>query len=249
MAGQSTSNKEIYELVKPFGIKIIEDASHSLGGEYKNKKIGNCEYSDITVFSFHPVKMITTGEGGMAITNSEKLATKMRRLVSHGVTRDQKIMKNKIHGPWYYEQLDLGWNYRLTEFQAALGLSQMKRLDDFVEKRNKIALKYDLMLDDLPVKKPLILKSNKSSFHLYIIRLVKNTAHKQIFNYFRKKNILVNLHYIPIHLQPFYSQFGFKVGNFPIAEDYYTRAISLPIFPSLKIKQQQYIIKTLREII
>ena len=125
----------------------------------------------------------------------------------------------------------------------------MKRLDDFVEKRNKIALKYDLMLDDLPVKKPLILKSNKSSFHLYIIRLVKNTAHKQIFNYFRKKNILVNLHYIPIHLQPFYSQFGFKVGNFPIAEDYYTRAISLPIFPSLKIKQQQYIIKTLREII
>lgn len=249
MAGQSTQSEEIHRLVKPLGIKIIEDASHSLGGEYKNRKIGNCKYSDITIFSFHPVKMITTGEGGMAVTNSNKLANIMRRLISHGITRDQKSMVNKFQGPWYYEQLHLGWNYRLTEFQAALGLNQMKRLDDFVEKRNKVALTYDLMLDNLPVKKPFILKSNKSSFHLYIIRLENKTNHKKIFNYMRNKNILVNLHYIPIHLQPFYLKFGFKVGNFPNAEDYYTRAISLPIFPSLKMEEQEYVVKTLREII
>ncbi len=249
MAGQSTPNKEIYELVKPLGIKIIEDASHSLGGEYLNNKIGNCKYSDITVFSFHPVKMITTGEGGMAVTNSKELETKMRRLVSHGITREEHLMKNKFQGPWYYEQLDLGWNYRLTEFQAALGLSQMKRIDSFVKKRNKIASNYNFMLKDLPIKKPTILKSNKSTYHLYIIRLIRNSNYKNIFNHLRNKGILVNLHYIPIHFHPFYKNLGFKAGDFPNAEDYSTRSISIPIYPTLTEKQQKYITNSLREIL
>ncbi len=249
MAGQSTDAKKIYELVKPYGIKILEDASHSLGGEFENKKIGCCKYSDITVFSFHPVKMITTGEGGMATTNSYKLASHMKRLTSHGVTRDQNLMTKKSEGKWYYQQIDLGWNYRLTEFQAALGISQLKRLNDFVNKRNKISLNYNTLLKNFPLKMPKVLPINKSSFHLYIIRLDKSSKHKKVFDYLRDNKILINLHYIPIHLQPYYKKMGFKYGDFPNAEEYYKRAISLPIFPGLTKQQQQDIVKKIKEIL
>ncbi len=249
MAGQSTDAKKIYELVKPYGIKILEDASHSLGGEFENKKIGCCKYSDITVFSFHPVKMITTGEGGMATTNSYKLASHMKRLTSHGVTRDQNLMTKKSEGKWYYQQIDLGWNYRLTEFQAALGISQLNRLNEFVNKRNKISLNYNTLLKNLPLKIPKVLPINKSSFHLYIIRLDKSSKHKKVFDYLRNNKILINLHYIPIHLQPYYKKMGFKSGDFPNAEEYYKRAISLPIFPGLTKQQQQDIVKKIKEIL
>lgn len=251
-AGQSCDMSRISELSKIYGFKIIEDASHAIGGRYLDNPIGNCSYSDITVFSFHPVKIITTAEGGMATTNSKDIYNKMSQLRSHGITRDEKKMNYKSHGAWYYEQIDLGFNYRMNELQAALGVSQMTRLDDFVFKRHVIKSRYDLLLKDFPLSTPKQHPNSYSSLHLYPILLDIQSLEKtqsEIFKDLRDNQIGVNLHYIPIHLQPFYKQFGFKQGNFPNAEDYYSKAISLPIFTKMTDEQQDKVIAALKRVL
>ena len=248
LAGQPCDMKEIYELSLKYGFRIIEDASHAIGGKYQNEPIGNCKYSDITVFSFHPVKIITTGEGGMALTKNKDLYNKMYRLRSHGITRAPQEMTHPPDGPWYYQQLDLGFNYRMTDIQAALGTSQMKRLDEFVEKRNQIATNYDKLLEGKPVLTPFVEKDVYSSFHLYIIRVKLNDtkySHKEIFERFRNSGILVNLHYIPVYRQPYFEKMGFNKENFPEAEKYYAEAISLPMYPTLTYEQQQEVVHAL----
>lgn len=249
-SGQSCEMKKIHALSKRFGFKIIEDASHAIGGKYLDKPIGNCEYSDITIFSFHPVKIVTTAEGGMATTNCPKLAEKISLLRSHGITRTPSLMTKPMTGPWYYQQVSLGYNYRMTDLQGALGFSQMKRLSTFVLKRNQLAKKYDIALKDLPIITPHINDDVYSSFHLYVIRLKLNELSKgrlEVFEILREKGILVNVHYIPVHTQPYYEEMGFKYGDFPEAERYYEEAISIPLFPGLTDLQQEYVIDTLKE--
>ena len=250
MTGQSCEMSEIFELSKKYGFKIIEDASHAIGGKYLNNPIGCCKYSDITVFSFHPVKIITTGEGGMAVTNNENLAQKIRLLRSHGITRDNNLM-SKEDGPWYYEQIDLGYNYRMTEIQGALGLSQMNRLDEYIERRHDIANFYNESLSELPLQIPKQFKDSFSSFHLYVIRLnlsMIESSHKDIFESLRKDNILVNLHYMPVYLHPYYkNNLGFKSGHCPEAEKYYSEAISIPIFPTLSNEDQLVVVNALKK--
>ena len=250
-AGQPCDMIEIYKLSKIYNFKIIEDASHALGATYENKnkkyKIGSCTHSDITVFSFHPVKIITTGEGGMAVTNNQFLSKQLKVLRTSGITKDQTQMKFKSQNPWYYEQLTLGYNYRMNDIQAALGSEQIKRVKIYVKKRNKIAKNYDLAFKNLPITTPMISKGNYSAFHLYVILLDEYLDHKKIFKDLRKKNIFVNLHYIPIHTHPYYQSIGFKWGDFPVAENYYSRAISLPLYPSLKKSDQKIVIKTLKK--
>ena len=259
-AGQPCEMFKIYELSKKYNFKIIEDASHAIGSSYsiadnKNKKIlpikvGSCEHSDITVFSFHPVKIITTGEGGMALTNQEELNERIRMFHSHGVIRDEEKMTHKSDGPWYYQQIDLGYNYRMNDMQAALGYQQMKRLDTYVSLRNKIAQRYDEALENLPLNRPFQLTKTYSAFHLYVITLHKNynrKNHHDIFQELRKRGVGVNLHYIPVHTQPYYTKMGFNVGDYPVAEDYYDRAISLPMYPSLPKKDQDFVIESLKE--
>lgn len=251
-SGQSCNMKKIYKLSKEYGFSIIEDASHAIGGKYLNQPIGGCQLSDITVFSFHPVKIITTAEGGIATTNSLKIANKMQLLRSHGITRDNTLMKNPNIGVWYYEQIELGFNYRMNDLQAALGISQMDRLDEFVDKRNKIKDRYDILLRTLPVSKPYTNIDCYSASHLYPIQLdLKNISksHSQVFSELRLNGVGVNLHYIPVHLHPFYEKNGFKIGDFPNSEKYYNRAITLPMFFSLDEKQQIRIVNTLKEII
>ena len=251
-AGQSCDMKRIHSLSKEYGFKIIEDASHAIGGQYLDRPIGCCQYSDITIFSFHPVKIITTAEGGLATTNSEELAERMRLLRSHGVTRNQKLMTKDIEGAWYYQQIDLGFNYRMTELQAALGVSQMKRLDEFVAKRHSLQERYDLLLKNLPIIKPFQAENTYSALHLYPIQIVLNKvqkSRKQIFNELRDKGIGVNVHYMPIHMQPYYRQFGFNEGDFPNSEDYYSQAISIPLFHSMSLVQQDEVIAKLKMII
>jgi len=248
LAGQSCDMQSINILSKKFGFRVIEDASHAIGGKYKDKYIGNCKYSDITVFSFHPVKIITTAEGGMATTNKDDIAEKLLLLRSHGITRDKKIMTNKSSGPWYYEQIKLGYNYRMTEIQAALGISQMNRLDKFVVRRHEIAKRYDILLNDTNVKTPWQSLSSYSSFHLYVIRIVpdkQNITRKTVFEEMVQKGIGVNVHYIPIHTQPFYKNMGFKYGDFPNAEAYYEEAISLPIHVRLTDDDQDRVVDAL----
>ncbi|WP_345719426.1 UDP-4-amino-4,6-dideoxy-N-acetyl-beta-L-altrosamine transaminase [Qipengyuania huizhouensis] len=242
MGGQSTAAKEIADLVRPYGIRIIEDASHAIGGSYLGQPVGSCRYSDITIFSFHPVKIITTAEGGMALTNDAELAARMERLRSHGITRDPAHMTHEPDGPWYYQQIELGWNYRMTEMQAALGISQLSHLTEFVDRRNALASRYDTLLLDLPVYLPGRLKSAYSAFHLYIIRLKDKTRHRAVFGALRERGIGVNLHYIPVHLQPYYRNLGFNDGDFPLAEDYYKRAISIPLFHGLDDLQQDKVV-------
>ena len=252
MCGQSCDMESIYNLSKTYGFRIIEDASHAIGGKYKDKLIGDCSYSDITVFSFHPVKIITSGEGGMALTKDSKLARKLQLLRSHGVTRDKNEMKFTSDGPWYYEQSLLGFNYRMNDIQAALGNNQIKRINEFVLRRNNIATRYDDFLKDLPLEKPSLLKDCYSSFHLYIIRLKIKDLEKnklKIFVEMRNRNIGVNVHYIPIHIQPFYQKLGFKKGDFGEAESFYRQAISLPIYPDLSEEKQEFVIKTLTQLI
>ena len=248
LAGQSCDMEKIYSLGKKFGFKIIEDASHAIGGKYKGNNIGNCKYSDITIFSFHPVKIITTGEGGAVLTNDEKLCGKVQQFRSHGITRNPIEMSKPLDGPWYYEQIDLGFNYRMTDLQAALGISQLKRINLFVKKRQQIAGLYNKLLANSKLILPYQHKDNKSSFHLYIIRVPSNgnLVRRELFERLRANGILVNLHYIPIYKHPYYqTRYKMKESNFPQSEQYYAEAISLPIYYDLKNSEVQKIVKIL----
>ena len=247
LSGQSCEMKEIFELSKQYGFKIIEDASHGIGGKYLGRPIGNCNYSDITVFSFHPVKIITTGEGGMCTTNDPKLANKLCLYRSHGITRHENEMTKKSDGPWYYQQIELGFNYRMTDINAALGLSQLDRLDEFISKRHAIALKYDIAFADKPLITPYQHQDNYSSYHLYIIR-IKNLSEGlnklNLFTTLREAGILVNLHYIPVYQQPFYEEIGYNNEDYPESEKYYEEALSLPIHTLLKDEEQNFVIES-----
>ena len=249
MAGQSCEMAAVRELSRRFGFKVIEDASHAIGARYKAEYVGNCAYSEITIFSFHPVKIITSAEGGMAVTNDAAIASRMRRLRTHGITKDTAEMEHRADGSWYYEQLDLGFNYRMNDLQAALGASQHHRLDQYVDARRELASAYSQHLLELPVKLHQEANGCRSSFHLYIIRLdlEKITkTHGTVFESMRKAGVGVNLHYIPIHLQPYYQRMGFKRGQFPHAEKYYSEAISLPIYPTLSYEKQGQVISALK---
>lgn len=249
LCGQSCDMIRIHALSQRYGFKIIEDASHAIGGKYRSEPIGNCRYSDITVFSFHPVKIITTGEGGMAVTNDSSLAKSMQLLRSHGITRDVGEMTHAPDGPWYYQQIDLGYNYRMTDIQAALGLSQMHRLDDFVAKRHAIAEQYNDLLCNLSITIPWQHPDAYSAYHLYVIRLSSQETHlnrRMVFDGLRAAGIGVNIHYIPVHTQPYYQKLGFNVRDFPVAETYYREAISLPMYSGLTDKQQAQVVTELR---
>lgn len=252
LCGQPCDMAEIYRLSKKYGFKIIEDASHAIGGKYQNETIGNCRYSDITVFSFHPVKIVTTAEGGLAVTNDSKLAERMALLRSHGITRDSNLMRNQPTGSWYYEQIDLGYNYRMTELQAALGLSQLERLDEYVERRHMLANRYDVLLSSLPLTLPWQHADSYSGYHLYVIRLQReriNSSHQTIFEALREQGIGVNLHYMPVYTHPYYKQLGFESGLCPEAERYAAEAISLPLYPSLTEAAQDVVVNTLKHVL
>jgi UDP-4-amino-4,6-dideoxy-N-acetyl-beta-L-altrosamine transaminase len=249
-AGQSCEMREIRKLADEYNFRIIEDASHAIGGSYLGELIGNCRHSDITIFSFHPVKIVTTAEGGMALTNDADLAMTMALLRSHGITRDDTLMTQDPHGPWYYEQVGLGFNYRMTDIQAALGISQMQRLDAFISKRRELVARYNEQLQELSLKLPMQIVNATSAWHLYVIRLdlqKLSKSHCQIFSALRDAGIGVNLHYIPVHLQPYYQKLGFCLGDFPEAEKYYMEVISLPMFPALTVDQQDYVITALKD--
>lgn len=252
LCGQPCDMAAIGKLAKEYGFKLIEDASHAIGGRYQELPIGNCEYSDITVFSFHPVKIVTTAEGGAALTNSKELADKMALLRSHGITRDPDMMTEASHGGWYYQQVDLGFNYRMTELQAALGVTQMQRLDEFVAARHVLSKRYNQMLSELPLVLPYQLENTYSGLHLFVIRLKLDEislTHKQVFDALRENGIGVNLHYIPVHTQPYYQAMGFTEGNFPESEQYYREAISLPMFHGMTEVQQNTVVDVLTDIL
>ncbi|EOW9128388.1 UDP-4-amino-4,6-dideoxy-N-acetyl-beta-L-altrosamine transaminase [Vibrio cholerae] len=252
LCGQPCDMQAIGRLAEEYGFKVIEDASHSIGGQYHGKPIGNCEYSDITVFSFHPVKIVTTAEGGAVVTNSKVLADKMALLRSHGITRDPQQMVGESHGGWYYQQIDLGFNYRMTELQASLGVTQMQRLEEFVTARHRLANRYNQLLDELPIILPYQLENTYSGLHLYVIRLKLDQitlTHKQVFDALREHGIGVNVHYIPVHTQPYYQQIGFKQGDFPLAEQYYREAISLPMYHAMTEEQQDTVVRVLTDIL
>lgn len=251
-SGQSCQMREIHNLSKQYGFQIIEDASHAIGAKYLGQPVGACQYSDLTVFSFHPVKIITTGEGGMVLTNRTDLYEKLIRLRTHGITRDEKFLENPSEGPWYYEQVELGFNYRITDIQAALGLSQMDRLDLFMTRRRWLAARYNEELRGLPLTLPWQHADTQSSWHLYVIRLDLSRigkTHRQVFEELRAAGIGVNLHYIPVHTQPYYRKLGFKRGDFPEAEKYYGEAISLPMYYELSEKNQNLVVAELKRIL
>lgn len=248
LCGQPCEMEKIHKLGQRYGFRIIEDASHAIGGMYRGEFIGNCRYSDVTVFSFHPVKIITTAEGGMALTNDPALAERMALLRSHGITRDSGQMTHESDGPWYYQQVDLGYNYRMTELQAALGVSQMERLDQYVIRRHQLARRYDQLLAGFPVNTPWQHNDSYSGLHLYVIRLQLDRigrTHREVFESLRAEGVGVNLHYIPVHTQPYYRRMGFKNGDYPEAERYYAEAISLPMYPGLSEGQQDQVIAAL----
>ena len=239
---------KLKNLSRKYKFKIVEDASHSLGAKYYSRKVGCSKWSDITVFSFHPVKIITTGEGGCCTTNQKKYYEKLTSLRNNGIIKEKKNFKFKNLGPWYYEQHSIGYNFRMNDIQSALGISQLKNLNIFLKKRNKIAKIYHDYLKNLPIKFQKIEKNYYSSYHLFIIKLDTKYKylHRKFFNYLRSKNIFVNLHYLPIHLQPFYRKFDFKKKQFPIAEEYSETAISIPIYPNLKKKEQIKIVNFIK---
>lgn len=246
MCGQSCDMAAIAELADRYNFRIIEDASHAIGARYRDEPVGNCRYSDITVFSFHAVKIITTAEGGFATTNNQAYADRMRLLRSHGVTRRADEMIEPPHGTWYYQQIALGFNYRMTEIQAALGLSQLDRLDEFVNRRHEIADRYDDLLAEFPLDCPTRNESCYSAFHLYVIRLHDSARHRSTFEALRASGVGVNLHYIPVHLQPWYRALGHSEGQYPESERYYRTAISLPIFPDLSQMEMSDVVAKLR---
>lgn len=248
LAGQPCDMAAIHALGQQYGFRIIEDASHAIGGRYRGEPIGNCRYSDITILSFHPVKVITTIEGGMALTNDPGLARAMALLRSHGITREASEMTHASDGPWYYQQIMLGFNYRMTDVQAALGLSQLNRLAPFVEARHRIAQTYDRALAGLPVVTPFQHPDSYSGYHLYVVRLrldAIHRSHRQVFDAMRSAGIGVNLHYIPVHLQPYYRALGFGPGQYPAAEAYYAEAITLPLYPALTDEAQAQVVDAL----
>ncbi|MGA0162718.1 MAG: UDP-4-amino-4,6-dideoxy-N-acetyl-beta-L-altrosamine transaminase [Bdellovibrionota bacterium] len=245
LSGLSCDMEGIARLTQAYGIKIIEDASHAIGASYRERPVGSCDFSDIVVFSFHPVKIVTTGEGGAAVTNDASLAARMARFRTHGITRDPSEMSREPDGPWYYEQIDLGWNYRMTDIQAALGVSQMQRLEKYVHRRNELAKRYDQLLKELPIQRPILPTDSLSSFHLYVVR-VSSKNHRKIFEGLRSRGIGVNLHYIPVHFHPYYQSLGFKKGQFPEAERYYSEAISLPLFAQMTESEQDQVVAALK---
>ncbi len=250
LCGTSCDMRAIRALGDQYCFRIIEDASHAIGGRYLDEPIGSCRYSDITVFSFHPVKIITTGEGGMAVTNDDELAQAMNLLRSHGVTRDPALMTGESDGGWYYQQVALGFNYRITDIQAALGTSQMARIDEFVQRRHEIADWYDEHLVDLPITALARPDDSYSALHLYVIQLElddTSRSHRAVFDSLRAQGISVNLHYIPVYTHPYYKQLGFQAGMCPMAEAYYARAISIPMFPTLTRNEQTAVISALKQ--
>lgn len=253
LAGQSCEMDKIYKLSQKYGFKVIEDASHAIGADYKETKVGCCKYSDMTVFSFHPVKIVTTGEGGMVLTNDKDLYEKLVLYRSHGITRDPKLMTGTADGPWYYQQIDLGFNYRMTDIQAALGYSQMQKVNEFVSKRRYLAKRYNELLKNINgIQLPDQNEDTKSSWHLYVVRVDFSKISKtknQIFAEMKEKGICLNLHYIPVHTHPYYENLGFKGGDFPNSEKYYEEAFTLPLYYSLTDEQQDHIVKSLVEVL
>jgi UDP-4-amino-4,6-dideoxy-N-acetyl-beta-L-altrosamine transaminase len=247
-AGQPTEQEEIWQLAQEYGFKVLEDASHAVGASRRGVPVGSCRWSDVAVFSFHPVKIITSGEGGMALTNDPELAYRMELLRSHGITRDARRFRAGDPAAWRYEQQALGFNYRLTDIQAALGTSQLERLDEYVERRNALARSYDSALKGLPLQLPVVQPENRSAFHLYVIRLKLDcirSTHRQVFDHMRSRGIAVNLHYTPVHLQPYYRDLGFAEGQQPEAEAYGASAMTLPLYPALTDLEQQTVVTTL----
>jgi UDP-4-amino-4,6-dideoxy-N-acetyl-beta-L-altrosamine transaminase len=251
-AGQPTEQEAIWSLAREYGVRVIEDASHAIGASRSGEPVGSCRWSDLTVFSFHPVKIITTGEGGMVTTNDAELAAQMTMLRSHGITRDPERFQGTSAGPWYYEQQMLGFNYRLTDIQAALGSSQLERLEAYVARRNVLADRYHLNLAGLPLRLPVVESENRSAFHLYVVRLdpaMTRLSHRAVVESLRQRGIEVNLHYMPVHLQPYYRELGFRSGQFPEAEAHGREAISLPLFPALTNADQDRVVRALREVL
>lgn len=255
-AGHSCEMEAIGTLAKQYGFHVIEDASHAIGGSYKGEPVGICRHSDITVFSFHPVKIVTTGEGGAALTQDNELAARMRLLRSHGITRDARMSEAANAGDWYYEQQALGFNLRMTDIQAALGANQMPRLESFVAAREALAARYDALLKDLPLRLPARSTDTRSAWHLYVVEIEDDEHHApndhgarraDIFRQMRDTGIGVNVHYIPVHWQPHYQALGFRKGDFPASETYYRSALTLPLFPTLTHDEQDFVVKALTE--
>lgn len=247
-AGEPCDMAAMADLAQRYGFRVIEDASHAIGARYPNGVVGDCRYSDITVFSFHPVKIITTGEGGGLTTRSPQLARKLELLRTHGITRDTTEMEEASPGSWYYEQVMLGFNYRMTDLQAALGISQLSRIEEFIGRRQVLASRYDAALQGLPLRSLQRSSINRSALHLYVV-YVSADRRRQVFNQLREAGIGVNVHYIPVHLQPYYRRFGFREGDFPAAEQHYREAITLPLYPGLNESEQDQVIAALREVL
>ncbi len=249
-SGQSCDLAAMRDLSREYGFKIIEDAAHCAGASYRGKKVGSCDYSDLCVFSLHPVKIITSGEGGIVTTNSKEIYDRMMRLRTHGITRDPAQMTKPSEGPWYFQQLDLGYHYRMTDIHAVLGSSQLRRIDGYVERRRDIVARYDDHLKNLPITLPTVMDDSDSSWHLYVIRVHENGARKsrnEVFDFLREKGIGVNLHYIPVYLHPYFEDLGFKPGLCPEAESYYAQAITLPLFPAMKDEDVDYVCQCVKE--